>query len=347
MTFIPGLELNRNFFHQAVKPLIQNRFPGLPFSAGLLGYGSDVLGFDDPTSMDHNWGPRCLIFLNPEHRSLIPDLKQVLSFHLPLEFEGFPTNFSDPRFDFTQKMVRKTEYPINHLVEVFVLEDYFTEQLKVADLSVLSDRTFLSFQDQILLELTSGEVFHDGLGRLRDLRRRLSAYPSDVEKLKLAALWEAVGNEEPFVSRCVSRGDLLGARLVATRIVTTYGKILCAVEKHFVPYSKWLGARLKNLPSFSTVKDLLEAVLAAADGPSLETALCSLGLAVVEAQNARGDLPRVSLEIQSFYGRPGQVIFASQVAHALRESVTDPDLKTLPSHSFALDRLVDGVDFTE
>src|SRR6185437_5204772 len=44
--FIPGLELNRLFYIEVVQPLLSARFPEVVYSVGLLGYGSDVLGYD-------------------------------------------------------------------------------------------------------------------------------------------------------------------------------------------------------------------------------------------------------------------------------------------------------------
>ena len=41
--FIKGKELCRGFFEQVAKPILDRGFPGLEYSAGLLGYGSDVL----------------------------------------------------------------------------------------------------------------------------------------------------------------------------------------------------------------------------------------------------------------------------------------------------------------
>ena len=54
MTFIPGLELSRAFYHNAVRPLLDAAFPGLPHAAALLGDGSKVLGLDDVRSTDHD-----------------------------------------------------------------------------------------------------------------------------------------------------------------------------------------------------------------------------------------------------------------------------------------------------
>ena len=64
LSFIKGLELNKGFYADIVKPLLDKKYPNLVYSASLLGYGSDVLGFDTEISMDHNWGPRLQLFVN-------------------------------------------------------------------------------------------------------------------------------------------------------------------------------------------------------------------------------------------------------------------------------------------
>ena len=51
--FIKGLELCEGFFNEYAKPIIDEYFPNLQYSAGLIGYGSDVLGYDDAVSRDH------------------------------------------------------------------------------------------------------------------------------------------------------------------------------------------------------------------------------------------------------------------------------------------------------
>ena len=62
--FMPGLELSRLFYLEAVRPILDRSFPGLPHAAGRLDTGSEVLGFDTARSMDHWWGPRVQLFVD-------------------------------------------------------------------------------------------------------------------------------------------------------------------------------------------------------------------------------------------------------------------------------------------
>ena len=65
-TFVSGIELSRRHYAEEVRPLLHSRFGAIPHSAALLGRGSEVLGFDDQMSTDHDWGPRVLLFLDEE-----------------------------------------------------------------------------------------------------------------------------------------------------------------------------------------------------------------------------------------------------------------------------------------
>lgn len=54
-----GVDLARRFYQRDVAP----RLAGTPHAAALLGPGSEVLGFDDDVSTDHDFGPRVQVFL--------------------------------------------------------------------------------------------------------------------------------------------------------------------------------------------------------------------------------------------------------------------------------------------
>ena len=94
--FIKGKELCRGFFEQVAKPILDRRFPGLEYSAGLLGYGSDVLGYDDAVSTDHMWGPRFYLFLREEDKALQPQILEAFSQEFPYTYRGYSVHFSRP-----------------------------------------------------------------------------------------------------------------------------------------------------------------------------------------------------------------------------------------------------------
>ena len=49
--FIPGIKFSRMFFEEEVRPLLKANFPKLKYSAALIGWGSEVLGYDTAQSM--------------------------------------------------------------------------------------------------------------------------------------------------------------------------------------------------------------------------------------------------------------------------------------------------------
>src|SRR5437588_657997 len=82
-------------------PGMHRYFAGVPYSAGLMGEGSDVLGYDDPQSMDHNWGPRGVLLLDEtDHRKYARRVHAMLRKRLPPTFLGFSTNFTPPRMTY-------------------------------------------------------------------------------------------------------------------------------------------------------------------------------------------------------------------------------------------------------
>src|SRR5262245_33249932 len=95
--FIPGLKLGEAFFHEAVKPIIEQHFPDLQYSAALIGSGSEILGFDTVMSSDHHWGPRAMLFLSEADFAERRDpLHEAFATQLPYSFRGYSTHYSAP-----------------------------------------------------------------------------------------------------------------------------------------------------------------------------------------------------------------------------------------------------------
>src|SRR5215510_472086 len=95
--FIPGLQLSELFYHNAVRPILDEHFPGLVYSAALIGSGSEVLGFDTVMSSDHHWGPRVMLFLGEDdYIHFRRTIDEGFRYGLPASFHGYPTNFTPP-----------------------------------------------------------------------------------------------------------------------------------------------------------------------------------------------------------------------------------------------------------
>src|SRR4051794_17411320 len=85
--FIPALELSGRFYREVVRPLVGGR----PHAAALIGWGSDVLGYDTARSTDHGWGPRLLLFVEAADQRA--DIAERLDRALPRTYAGWPVRF--------------------------------------------------------------------------------------------------------------------------------------------------------------------------------------------------------------------------------------------------------------
>lgn len=142
--FIPGLELSERLFFSAVKPMMKDKFPKIAYAAARLDYGSDVLGFDTPMSMDHGWGPKLSLYISEENYEAYHDqLDDYFANRLPFDILGFPTNFAEPYAD-GGVMSYKDTYPIHHMIEITTPEKWCSNYLGVDIDQSISSKTWLT-----------------------------------------------------------------------------------------------------------------------------------------------------------------------------------------------------------
>ncbi len=90
LEFIPGLRRNELIFREIVSPILTTDFPKLAYSTGLVGPGSDVLGYDTMRSNDPEWGPRLVVLLREQKRErLSVSIDRKLQERLPPVFRGY------------------------------------------------------------------------------------------------------------------------------------------------------------------------------------------------------------------------------------------------------------------
>lgn len=322
-TFVPGLVLNAAFYREIVAPLLASR----PHAAALLGWGSDVLGYDTPRSTDHGWGPRLQLFVT---ESEVDAVAEVVHSGLPTSFQGVPVRYG---WD---------ERPQRHHVEVTTLARWLVGAIGVDPRDGMVPADWLAVPQQLLLGVVRGAVYADPQGELTHVRRLLAWYPHDVWLWLLASQWCRITQEHAFVGRTAEVGDELGSRLVASRLARELMRLVFLQERQYWPYLKWFGTSFARLPVPSELVAAFHRVSAAADHPSREEALCDAYRLLADRHNALGLTDEVDTAIGPYYSRPFRVLHGD-FAGACQAAVTDPTLRDLPLVG-SIDQFVDSTD---
>ncbi|WP_017573253.1 DUF4037 domain-containing protein [Nocardiopsis halotolerans] len=334
--FLPGLELSRALYTDAVAPLLAAGHRPVPHAAALLGPGSEVLGLDTPRSTDHGWGPRLQLFVD-DHGDR-ERVRKLLDDGLPERVRGWPTRFA-PGEGPPRTWRPDADAPDGrHRVEVVDTGDWFRGQLGFDPRAGVATADWLASPTQRLAEVVGGAVFHDGVGGLTRARGDLAWYPDDVWRYVLACQWRRVSQEEAFVGRCAEVGDSLGTRVVAARVVRDLMRLALLLSRRYPPYSKWLGSAFSRLPG---AEELTPPLSRGLDGDA--EALAEASGLLAGWQNGTGLAARLDPRPRPFHERPWPVLDAARFTRALLEEITDPELAGRTPVG-AIDQFVDDTD---
>lgn len=260
-----SLELNRAYYRDCISEVLQADCPHIArrHAAALIGWGSEVLGHDDQFSKRYGWGPRVVLFLTKEdHEAWSQRLLAVLQERIPVSFLGYPTRYTD------QGPPQPTTNPKANLgIAITTCERFVELYLGIPDMDLavnpLPSREWLLINEERLLRFTAGEVYHDSVGKLTELRKRFAYFPDDVWRYRLAYQWSSLGWDIDLIGICAHRGDTLSARVATARSVERIIGLVFLLNKVYRPgYLKWLHRQFFRLP-----------YLAAEVGPVLEQAM--------------------------------------------------------------------------
>lgn len=326
-----GLDLAGAFYRAAVAPLLSD----VPHAAALLGPGSEVLGFDDAVSADHDFGPRVQVVVPVT--AAVAEVAQRLD-ALPHAFGGFPVRYA-----------RSGSTEVRHHVEVWPVDGFFRAHLGADPAGGMRLADWLLAPTQVLATLTAGAVFHDPHGWLARRRDTLRWYPDDVWRYVLAAGWLRVAQEEPFVGRAGARGDELGSRILAARLVRDLMRIGFLVERRWAPYGKWFGRAFEGLRHAPAVHSGLVGVLTASHWRERESGLVATASVLAAATNDLGLCEPVPPEPRPFHDRDIRVLDAARLTRALTAAIADPEITGLLARLGgravgAIDQAVDSTD---
>ena len=337
---MPALELNRRFYFECVRLSLDHHFPNLEHAAALVGYGSEVLGFDTAMSMDHNWYPRVYLFLQEKDQGLASPIRAMLSRELPHEFLGFPVDsVPSPDEPGTRWMEPKSEGPVDHRVTPLTLREFTLENMAWDNSESLSPVDWLTWPSQVLGTMTAGAIYFDNVGELTHFRETLAWYPRDVWLYLMASIWDRIGQEEHLMPRAGFVGDELGSALIGSRLVRDIMSLCFLMEKQYAPYPKWFGSGFKQLACAKELSPILWNAQTAETWEEREKALCIAYEILAKQHNALNITEPVTEQVSNFHGRPFKIIHADKVVQSIVQQLTDPEVKRIAANG-----LIGGID---
>jgi hypothetical protein len=323
---------------------MERNYPDLPYSAALLGNGSEVLGLDTPQSRDHDWGPRLLLFFaENDHKKYQGEIDQYLKQELPTEICGYSTNF-EVNDDDTSSMSSNAKNIINHRVRIETIQSFCKAILNFDPTKEIQVRDWVSVPEYHFLMLTSGRVFYDGLDHLKAIREKLSYYPRDVWLYILATQWKRISQEEHFMGRCGQVSDELGSRLIAARLVRDLMRLCFLMERTYSPYIKWFGSAFANLKCYSELGPTLLRILEAHSWEERQKYLSIAYEYVAKMHNELGITKQLPTTVRQFFGRPFLVICAERFSNEIWKEIKNDDVLALPKDLGSFDQFVDSTD---
>jgi hypothetical protein len=345
--FTPGLPLSRRFYDELVHPLLDQHFPGLPHAAALIGYGSEVLGFDTEMSTDHAWCPRMQLFLREADEALVTPIYDMLTQSLPRVFLGYPLDTVAVEGEPGVFWMRAAgDGPLAHKVRPVTLRRFIEENLGWDIARPLTHADWLTISSQLLGTVTAGAVHFDDVGELTALREQLNWYPHDIWLYLLAAGWRRIGQEQHLMPRAGFAGDEPGSALIGSRLVRDVMSLCFLMEKKYAPYPKWFGSAFQKLTCAPALTEALWHAQLAETWQSREAALIIAYEKLATMHNALGLTKALPAQVGPFHGRPFKVIDAEAFSAALLAKISDPEVQRIAAKGLigSIDQFSDNTD---
>lgn len=268
-----GLQLARELW-QAVSPLLHAKAPNIMDHAavGLVGEGSECLGCDDELSRDHDFGPAfCLWLPQAVLTARRPDVEALMAL-LPEHFNGFA--------------VRMSPAACGGRVGPLAIETFYRRFIGLPR-APETWQEWLTIPETSLAVATNGEVFEDKAGTFTEIREKLLAfYPEDVRRKKIAARCMIMAQAGQYnLPRCLKRGETIAVLLAKARFAEAAISMAFLLNRRYMPFYKWAGRCVANLPVLGRECAALLAQLPDSDGIDAVETLCEAVARELRAQN--------------------------------------------------------------
>lgn len=245
-----GMELASAYFEEYGKQMIEGQFgeyKGM-IAAGLVGEGSECLGFDDAFSQDHDFGPGFCLWLPQQVYEQIGAAVQQAYDALPQNFRGY----------------RRMQTPQGGgRVGVFSIPQFYSKYTGLPQ-APRDNMEWFRIPQNFLATAVNGRVFCDPLGEFSQIRNTLkNFYPQDVLKKKLAAKAVLMAQSGQYnYPRSMKRGDSCAAYFACGEFVKTALSAIYLLNETYMPFYKWAFRGAEELTVLKgAVHELKELIL--------------------------------------------------------------------------------------
>ncbi|MEE1208506.1 DUF4037 domain-containing protein [Parafannyhessea umbonata] len=229
-----GMELAKRYFGTFGPVLVS----GLPYSVesrlafGLVGPGSECLGFDDDISRDHDFGPGFCVWIPA-------DLWDTYGSELARRYATLPGEFLGEK--------RKESELAGQRVGVFCTESFYRTYTGLGRVPQ-GVAEWLRIPEQLLAIVCGGEVFRDPSGQFTRVREAYQGfYPELVVRKKLAADMAVMAQSGQYnLGRCLVRRDLVAADVARGEFLCATMAALHLLSRTYMPFYKWSFRSLRE-----------------------------------------------------------------------------------------------------
>lgn len=281
-----GLELSRLYYEQVGKPMLKNRYPEYleRIAAGLVGEGSECLGYDDAYSTDHDYGPGFCIWLTKEDYEKIGEQMQKDYDALPGAFLGYPAR------NVTEQGKRR--------VGVFEIGAFYKNIIGCEEAPDY-EKEWMELPEELLRTVTNGEVFEDYAGVFTAVREGFLHRPEEINTKKLCEQLALAGQAGQYnLPRMLQRGDVGSAYLCRARFVDAVIAIGFLLNKKYRPFYKW---QMRDMEAFSALKELPEKLVKLQEmqlGNGMNTEVPERREMLMSGRRESGKVDRMLLEVE-------------------------------------------------
>ncbi len=238
-----GLEIAEKFYNEYGKAMLETEFPDEigEIAVGLVGEGSECMGFDDELSKDHDFEPAFCLWIDENAYHKFGFKLERAYAKLPKEFMGLKRNPLSPAGGNRHGVIITNE---------------FYQKLLGAPNAPDTITRWLYTPSQNLLSASDGKVFRDDSGKFSAVRNIIKkGYPEDIRLKKIAAHAAIMSQSGQYnYQRLIDRGETGAAQLAAFEFVKHCISIIYLLNNAYEPFYKWAYRGMRDLPVLSDLE---------------------------------------------------------------------------------------------